>query len=34
MKHECYHIGPKVHAHINFSILHRLVLVFDTETLI
>ncbi len=33
-ENECYHIGPKVHAHINFSILHRLVLVFDTETLI
>jgi hypothetical protein len=30
-ENECYYIGPAIHAHINFSIEHRIVLVFDTE---
>lgn len=30
-ENECYYIGPTIHAHINFSIEHRFVIVFDTE---
>lgn len=33
-ENECYYIGPAIHAHINFSILHRFVIVFDTENII